>query len=82
LNYGQDDRFLFTSCVFDTYGGLLFILFYFYFCRDSFYSQIPVQQCWFDAASIIISKGSSGCSFNKIAAGNIEAIYDLADTFK
>jgi hypothetical protein len=35
-----------------------------------------------NVASIIVSKGSPGCSFNKHAAGNIEAIYNLADTFK
>jgi hypothetical protein len=34
------------------------------------------------AMSITMSKGSPGCSFNKHTAGNIEAIYNLADTFK
>jgi hypothetical protein len=35
-----------------------------------------------NAASILISKGSSGCSFSKHTAGNIKAIYNFADTFK
>ena len=35
-----------------------------------------------DVASVILSKGSSVCSFNKHTAGVIEAIYNLADTFE
>ena len=35
-----------------------------------------------NVASVIISKGSSGCSFNEHTAGDIEAFYNLADTFK
>jgi hypothetical protein len=57
------------------------ILFYFTFVVTVFIRKfLFIRVITPIAASIIISKGSSGCSFNKRAAGNSEAIYNFADT--
>jgi hypothetical protein len=83
LNYGQVGE-LFSHPGLLTRMEVCF-LFYFIF---TFVMTIFIRTFLFssagtpNAASVIISKGSYGCSFNKHTAGNIEAIYNLADTFK
>jgi hypothetical protein len=80
LNYGQDDKF-YSRLVFLTRMEVYYFIFTFVmtvFIRTFLFSSAGTP----NAASIIISKGSSECSFNKHTAGNIEAIYNLADTFK